>query len=167
MGYGRYAAQKGFDVLIEAMRAVPAELATLRLVGLGPDEAALRAQAEGMAHVRVEGPVDGPGAWLADVDAVAIPSRFEPFGTVALEARAAGRPIIVSGVDGLVDQAVAPELMVPPENPAALARAIIWLARQKLKPLGQAARDAVANAETTTITAWNQLLSGTCAAKAV
>jgi glycosyltransferase involved in cell wall biosynthesis len=42
---------------------------------------------------------------MASVDAVAMPSRREPYGLVALEALAAGRPLLVSAVDGLRDHA--------------------------------------------------------------
>lgn len=158
-GYGRYCPQKGFDTLIDAMRLVSPDVATLRLVGLGPDEKALRDQAVGMMHVTVEGPVTGPALLFADVDAVAIPSRFEAFGLVGLEARAAGCPIIVNAVDGLIDQALPmPELTVPPQDPVALAQAITWLARQDITALGATARKSIRWTEARTINGWNTLL---------
>jgi glycosyltransferase involved in cell wall biosynthesis len=158
-GYGRYCPQKGFDTLIDAMRLVKPGVATLRLVGLGPDEKALRELAAGMMHVTVEGPVAGPALLFGDVDAVAIPSRFEAFGLVGLEARAAGCPIIVSAVDGLIDQALpAPELTVLAEDPVALAKAITWLASQDISALGAAARKSVRWTEARTVNGWNQLL---------
>jgi D-inositol-3-phosphate glycosyltransferase len=158
-GYGRYCPQKGFDTLIDAMRLVKPSVATLRLVGLGPDEKALREQAAGMMHVTVEGPVAGPAELFGSVDAVAIPSRFEAFGLVGLEARAAGCPIIVSSVDGLIDQALPmPELTVPSEDPVALAKAITWLARQDISALGATARKSVKWTEARTVNGWNTLL---------
>jgi glycosyltransferase involved in cell wall biosynthesis len=159
-GYGRFSVQKGFDDLINAMRMVPRDLVTLRLVGLGEDEAALRAQAAGLPHVTVEGPAPGPEALLGDVDAVAIPSRFEAFGNAGAEARAAARPMIVTGVDGLIDQALpgVPELMVEPGDIQGLAGAIIWLAGQDITALGAAARRSVEGSEARTIDAWNALL---------
>jgi glycosyltransferase involved in cell wall biosynthesis len=158
-GYGRYCRQKGFDTLIDAMRLVPPNVATLRLVGLGPDERELRRQAAALPHVRIEGPVAGPAMLFGNVDAVAIPSRFEAFGLVAAEARAAGCPIIVSGIDGLIDQALPmPELTVPPQHPAALAQAIIWLADRDIAALGAIARQSVQFTEQHTIGAWNLLL---------
>jgi len=158
--YGRFSVQKAFDDLIAAMKLVPPEVATLRLVGLGEDEAALRAQAADVPNVTVEGPVPGPEALLGEVDAVVIPSRFEAFGNVGAEARAAGRPIIVTAVDGLIDQALpgVPELMVPPGDIARLAQAIIWLAGQDVTALGAVARESVAGTEARTISAWNGLL---------
>jgi glycosyltransferase involved in cell wall biosynthesis len=159
---GRYTSQKGFDILIAAMRLVPHDVATLRLAGLGPDEESLRKQASDLPHVRIEGPVSGPAGLLCDCDAVAIPSRFEAFGCVAAEARAAARPVILSAVDGLVDQSVSsPELRVPPQDPTALAKAIIWLAQQDITVLGALARQSVDGMEAATIAAWNGLLRET------
>jgi glycosyltransferase involved in cell wall biosynthesis len=159
--YGRYVSQKGFDVLIEAMRLVPPQIATLCLAGLGPDEAALRAQAAGLPHVTIQGAIASPAEFLAGTDAVAIPSRFEAFGNVGLEARAAARPIIVTTVDGLAGQALPPpELSVPAEEPWALARAIIWLAGQDVAKLGAQARATVSGAETHTIEGWNRVFFG-------
>ncbi len=94
-----------------------------------------------------------------DVDAIAIPSRFEAFGCVAAEARAAGRPMIVSAVDGLIDHAPsAPRLLVPPDDPAALARAIAWLARQDITVLGAGARQSFEGLDERAIADWNRLL---------
>lgn len=39
--------------------------------------------------------------WLASADAVVLPSRYEPFGIVALEAAAAGAPLVASSAGGL------------------------------------------------------------------
>jgi glycosyltransferase involved in cell wall biosynthesis len=158
-GYGRYSPQKGLDTLVAAMRLVPQHVTTLRLVGLGPDEAALRDQSADLPHVIVEGHTAGPVNLFRQVDALAIPSRFEAFGCVAAEARAAGRPIIVSNVDGLPGQALPPpQLCVAPDNPAALARAIMWLAEQDLARLGAAARQSIDGAEELACDAWRHLL---------
>jgi glycosyltransferase involved in cell wall biosynthesis len=158
--YGRYAPQKGFDTLIDAMRLVPGEVARLRLVGLGPDKEKLETQAAGLHHVTVDGPVSKPDFLLGAADAVVIPSRFEAFGNVGLESRAAARPIIVTNVDGLADQALPmPELTVPPEDPTALAGAINWLAAQDITSLGLSARGSVFGAEKHTIDSWNNLLA--------
>jgi glycosyltransferase involved in cell wall biosynthesis len=158
--YGRYTAQKGFDTLIDAMRLVSLDVATLRIAGLGPDEDALRAQARSLAHVTIEGPVQGPESLLSAVDAVVIPSRFEAFGNVGAEARAAGRPVIVTNVDGLAEQALAfRELTVPPDDPMALVDAIVWLAGQDLGILAGLSRRSTDGSELHTIGRWNDLLA--------
>ncbi len=142
--YGRFVPQKGFDILIEAMRHVPAALATLEIAGYGADAAALREAAANLPHVRITGPVDGPVGFLSRVQAVVIPSRWEAYGLVAQEARAAARPIIASDLDGLREQ-VDDEcgLLVPAEQPVRLAEAIRELASRPLEPMAGAARASV------------------------
>jgi D-inositol-3-phosphate glycosyltransferase len=138
---GRYHEQKGFGNLIKAMRSVAPEVATLKLAGLGPYSERLHALAEGMPHVMVGGPtVDVPG-FLAGVDIVAMPSRWESFGQVALEGRAAARPLISSAVDGLVEQTGKDwGWLVPEDDIRALSVAIHSAALADINRMGQAAR---------------------------
>jgi glycosyltransferase involved in cell wall biosynthesis len=158
--YGRYVPQKGFDVLIQAMRQVPASLATLELAGLGPDRADLEMAAEGLAHVKVGGPIDGPMEFLARVDAVVVPSRWEAFGLVAAEARAAARPVLAARTDGLVEQLDSRwGVLFSPEDPVALAAAIQSLASRDLAAMGAAARRSVDGALDMTIARWATLLN--------
>ena len=58
-----------------------------------------------------------------------VPSLYEPFGMVALEAIAACRPLIASDTGGLREIMAGLEgaLPVPPNDPQALARAILQL----------------------------------------
>ncbi|WP_068116387.1 glycosyltransferase [Tropicimonas marinistellae] len=102
---GRFDAQKGFDILIEAFRATSNPDLRLRLIGDGADRALLEALAEGDSRISFAGYQADPAAAMATLDAVAMPSRWEAYGLVALEARAAGRPLLVSPVDGLKDHA--------------------------------------------------------------
>jgi glycosyltransferase involved in cell wall biosynthesis len=48
--------------------------------------------------------VEDVAGFLAGVDVVAVPSRWEAYGMVANEAREAGRPVLVAPVDGLPEQ---------------------------------------------------------------
>ena len=71
-----------------------------------------------------------PGV-LRSVDVVACCPWYEPFGLVALEAMACGRPVVATAVGGVaetVDDGVT-GLLVPPANAGALADAIERLAR--------------------------------------
>ncbi|GAA3243770.1 glycosyltransferase family 4 protein [Pseudonocardia petroleophila] len=65
-------------------------------------------------------------ALLAGVDAVVLPSRYEPFGIVALEAAAAGAPLVASSAGGLGDIVVdgVSGVSFPPGDVPALARAV-------------------------------------------
>ena len=157
--YGRYVPQKGFDLLVAAMRLVPASAATLILAGSGPDHAVLAEAAQAMPHVTVGGPISNPQAFLADVDAVIVPSRWEAFGLVAAEARAAGRPVLAASVDGLVEQVRSDRGSVCAlDTPERIAAAITDLAERDLAAMGAAARRSVAGAIDSTIAGWAALL---------
>lgn len=110
---GRRVPQKGLDVLLEAMPRG----ARLRLVGEG-DPVAGRADTEDLGFL--------PSALdaMAEADVVVVPSRWEGFGLVALEAMAVGAPVIASAVDGLRDLVGDAAVLVPPDDPAALRTAI-------------------------------------------
>ncbi len=65
-------------------------------------------------------------AHYAAADVCVVPSYYEPFGLVAIEAMASGTPVVASKVGGL-QYTVLPEetgLLVPPKNDLALAAAI-------------------------------------------
>ncbi len=158
--YGRYVPQKGFDVLIHAMRLVPASVATLRIGGLGPDLEALQTAAYGLPHVSIGGKVTDVGGFLRAVDAVVIPSRWEAYGLVSAEARAAGRPVLATRTDGLVEQ-IDPAwgLLCDPQDPVALARAIQVMAGSDVQAMGQKARGSVVGALDATIAGWRALLT--------
>ena len=157
--YGRYAPQKGFDTLIAAMRLLPPGLATLDLAGYGPDEAALRDAAAGLPNVRIGGKINGPLAFLSGVDAIVVPSRWEAFGLVAAEARAAGRPVLAAAVDGLAEQIMpAWGAVYHGDSPAALAAAIEAFAARDHAAMSEAARQSVAGALSITVGLWARLL---------
>jgi len=114
----------------------------LELAGGGPDEARLRARAAKLANVTVHGSISDIPAFLSRADAVVIPSRWEPWGNVCLEAKAAGRPVIASDVDGLREQVQGCGLLVPPDDPAALVAAIRAFDGERLPRWGAAGRAA-------------------------
>ena len=65
-------------------------------------------------------------AWMRAADVVVVPSRREPLGLAAVEALACGTPVIASAVGGLKEVVRDGEngLLVPPEDPAAIAAAL-------------------------------------------
>lgn len=117
---------KGVDVAIAAMRLVRHD-AQLVIAGDGPERE--RVSRLGDHRVRWLGAVDAAqrDRWLGSASAVAIPSRVLPNGRtegmpmIALEALAAGVPVVASAVGGLRDLPVA---LVPPDDPQALAAAL-------------------------------------------
>jgi glycosyltransferase involved in cell wall biosynthesis len=136
---GRIADWKGQDVLVHALAEPALAEIDARAVIAGdaypgeeaPDIAAL-ARALGVED-RVEflGFTPNPEQVLASVDAVAVPStRPDPLPNSALEALAAGRPVVAAAHGGLTEIVKEGEtgFLIEPGNPQALATALRRLA---------------------------------------
>jgi glycosyltransferase involved in cell wall biosynthesis len=94
VGVGRLVPQKGFDVLVRAAAGLPVQVT---LAGEGPDAAALAALARGLeVELRLPGWQPRLGPLLESAHLVAIPSRWEGFGLVAVEALASRRAVLAS-----------------------------------------------------------------------
>ncbi len=126
---GRLTRQKGFDVLVDAVRLLADDGVPVRVTvgGEGPESADLARRAAGLP-VELLGEVDDVGAWLAGLDLVVLPSRYEGLPFVLLEAMAAGVPVVATDVGDVRDAVDGTVALVPPEDPAALAAAIRGLA---------------------------------------
>ncbi len=139
---GRVDPIKGIDTLLHAVRHLRASsepLPTVVFVGGELDEqgqptGALAAIANDAAALGVADrfqfvgsqPQDRLPLFYAAADVVAVPSRYESFGLVAVEAMASGTPVVASSAGGLtftVEDGVA-GLLVPPQQPSALAAAL-------------------------------------------
>ncbi|MBD2743467.1 glycosyltransferase family 1 protein [Coleofasciculus sp. FACHB-1120] len=83
-------------------------------------------------------------AYYAAADVCVVPSHYEPFGLVAIEAMASGTPVVASDVGGLQFTVVPEEtgLLAPPKDAAAFAAAIdrILANPEWRKQLGKKAR---------------------------
>ena len=128
--------RKGIDVLLDSLVRLAARglRPPLWIAGDGPERERLLAQVErsGLAgQVHFLGPRDDVGNLLGASDVVVLPSRREGLGVAALEAMAAGRPLVASAVGGLNEAVVDGRtgLLVPPEDAAALATALERLLR--------------------------------------
>ena len=105
---GRLVYEKGFQLALEAMPGLVERLGNVRFLvaGSGTAEADLRRQATELG-------LDDHGTfmgWIGDdvlhslyrvADLTVVPSLYEPFGLVALEAMASGCPCIVADTGGL------------------------------------------------------------------
>lgn len=111
--FGRLAAEKGIDDLLQALRQVRASMPAVRLdlVGAGPLEAQLRAR---ILELGLADAVTLHGALpLADVVpllyrslAMVVPSHREPWGLVVNESLSYGCPVVVSDRCGCVPELV-------------------------------------------------------------
>jgi glycosyltransferase involved in cell wall biosynthesis len=124
---GRLAFQKGFDVLLRAMREL--DEATAVIVGDGEERLPLQALARslGVADRTIwAGWSDDVPSRVRSFDVFVLPSRFEGFPLAVLEALLAEKPVVAADV-GSVAEAVVPGetgFLVPPDDPGALAAAI-------------------------------------------
>ena len=100
---GRLDRQKGFDVLVKAFRKTTSSDIALHIYGEGDEEPHLRDLAKGDPRIHFCGFVEDPIDAMRAVDVVAMPSRWEAYGLVAIEALAAGRKLLVCDIDGLRD----------------------------------------------------------------
>ncbi|MCA1648580.1 MAG: glycosyltransferase family 4 protein [Chloroflexi bacterium] len=147
---GRLALQKGQRHLIAAMplllERVPRAHAVIAGGGDLEDYLIELASEMGVAEqVHVLGPRRDVPALMHAIDVFVMPSIWEGFGLVLLEAMAAGRPIVASRV-ATIPEVVADGqtgLLVPAGDPLALATALAELAEQpdKAMRLGEAGRE--------------------------
>jgi D-inositol-3-phosphate glycosyltransferase len=136
---GRLAPIKGLETLLDAMARLRAAGTRVHLSIVGGDadeplnghEGVLRAR---LARLDLRGAVTFVGAqpqerlraWYVAADATVLPSHYESFGMVAMEAMACGIPVVASRVGGLqttVRDGVT-GLLVPDHDPVALAGAL-------------------------------------------
>lgn len=92
-------------------------------------------------------PAEEVPAWLQAADVVVVPSRREPLGLAAVEALACGIPVVAASVGGLRDVVHDGEngLLIPPDDPAALAAALRRLGDADLRARLGAAGPASVN----------------------
>lgn len=147
---GRLAPEKGVDVLLDAWALARRQgvVGTLCLVGEGPERPALerRARDHGiLGAVRFAGPAADVVPWLGAADAFVLPSRLEGLSVALLEAMASGLPAIAADVGGTRAAAGGAAVLVPPEDPRALAEALAAVLSDPAgaEALGEAARRRV------------------------
>ncbi|GBR09387.1 glycosyltransferase [Acetobacter oeni] len=137
--FGRLLTYKGLDLLAAALAMMPAGLAfECRIVGHGPESAALRALA-GLPHVRVENrwvPESEIPALIAWADVMLLPYREASQSGVGAIALSAGRWVVSTNVGGLREQFQdrSRALLCEPTAVAFCARLVELAERQPLLP---------------------------------
>ncbi len=135
---GRLVPEKGLDTLINALPIILANGVNVKLVVVG--EGPQKEMYQGMVndyglHEKVffAGHIDDwtLRALYRVADVTVVPSKFEPFGIVALEAMAAHCPLVTTttgGLNEIVDDG-STGLKVPTDDPNALAGAVLRIVR--------------------------------------
>ena len=161
---GRFDPRKGIETLVRAMgESKFYELKQLQLIiggGCTPGNS------DGQERDRIAGIVNELGmsectsfpgclsreilpAYYAAADVCVVPSHYEPFGLVAIEAMACGTPVVASDVGGLQFTVINEEtgLLVPPQNVPAFNHAIDKILSNPAwqQELGKAAKSRVSN----------------------
>ncbi len=153
---GRLASNKGLLTLVDAFASLRRAHPDAELVLVGEDGGmapAVRGRAASLGlgnSVHVVGHVPDErelAAAYREARFLALPSDYEAFGLVLLEALAQGTPVIASRVGG-IPEFVPDEkagLLVPPGVPAELARAMerLWSDRELATRLARYGRDEV------------------------
>lgn len=132
---GRLVEQKDYPTQLRAFAIAARAEPRLRMVlaGDGPLRPAVEAQ---LRELGVADRVVLLGNWtrvpelLRALDVFVLASKFEPYGVALLEAKCAGAPIVATSVNEipkLLEEGVT-GLLVPPEDPEAMARAFTRLA---------------------------------------
>jgi glycosyltransferase involved in cell wall biosynthesis len=153
---GRLASNKGLLELTDAFATVARADPSAQLVLIGEDggqRAAVedRVRALGLERrVHLLGHIDDESLVAAayrEARVFVLPSEYEAFGLVLLEALAQGTPVVASRVGGIpeVVEEGRSGLLVPPRSPAALAEAVLrlWNDRELARTLGRYGRDEV------------------------
>jgi glycosyltransferase involved in cell wall biosynthesis len=171
---GRYIAIKAVDVLVQAYQIYRSQVSNpWTLVCCGQGE--LASQLQGQQGIDNRGflqPTEMQQVWQS-AGAFILPSRFDPWPLALVEAAAAGLPIICTNGCGSAVEVIRPwynGLIIPKENPKALAKAMLNLHNQyaDLSTWGKRSQQLAAPyAADIWATRWQELLHDVCKIKTV
>lgn len=156
LSVGAVTALKGYDVLAAALAELDDLTWTCRGVGSTSVEPGFAA---GLGDVvRLTGPLtrEQLDATYAEADLLVLASRSESYGMVVTEALARGLPVVASDVGGVAEALDGGGVLVPPQDPAALAAALRrWLVDERHR----AALRAAARARRTRLAGWDRTVT--------
>lgn len=150
---GQLDERKGINVLLSAFEMILARLPETRLVlaGEGPLREMIESEVREKGwekNVVLAGFVDEVAAVMHALDVLVLPSYWEGFGIVIIEAMACARPVIttnISSMPEIVEDERTGYLIAPGDSNALAERALTLLQDEPLRArMGQAARQRVA-----------------------
>lgn len=158
--YGRLEEQKGFVGLIEQFKTLDNPYLRLLIGGTGSLQKKLDDAACGDPRISFYGLITKLDDFLGQCHAIIIPSRWEPWGMVALEARSAGRPIICTAVDGLTEQTTGCGLLVTDHcDIASTIQQYINIPNHEKDEWSRSARESTLNEWDQHVSQWRTLLT--------
>lgn len=150
---GRLVVEKGFDIIIKAMKLIIQEKPLVKLIvaGEGPELHRLEKLVEILklkSSVFFTGwiPQENIRAFYINSDIVLLSSVYpEPFGRVSIEAMSFGKPLVASDIGGIPEAVIdgVNGFLVPPGNYSAMAKAVLTLIRDCLlrEKMGKAGQE--------------------------
>jgi glycosyltransferase involved in cell wall biosynthesis len=140
LAIGRLSPEKGFDLLIEAMKSVSQKFPSARLMilGTGPEEATLKARCSELdldRFVTFAGYEKMPYSYYPGTTLFVLPSRHEGMPNALLEAFSAGLPLVATPASGGIVELLQdhPQSWIVPEiSSAALSTTLVQAIRQLL-----------------------------------
>ena len=133
---GRFDRQKGLDLLLDGLAQSRRKDIRLHLIGDGDrkDGASRQDDPRVIEHGWIAH--DALDSWYRAADAVVMPSRWEGFGLVAIEAMRNGTPVLASRCGALPEVVNDAGLLFDPKDPAAIAAMIDSLSLDDLREMG-------------------------------
>ncbi len=139
---GRYDRQKGLDLLVKAWRDVRLADVHLWIIGDATLPDAVVVEKQDNVHCLGWIPNTDIDAYIQSSDGMIVPSRWEGFGLVALEAMRNGKAVLASRVGGLNElvQDGSNGFFIDPEDTDSLIEAILKLDKNELARMGDVAK---------------------------
>lgn len=148
----RLAPGKGIEYLLQALPLVIRHFPRVKcfIVGQGPEEGKLKElsrQLEISPHTVFTGLRNDIQDIISISEVFVLPSLFEGFSNVLLEAMALGKPVVATRIPGNDELVIDGKtgILIPPQNPQSLANAILSLLKepQKGREMGEGGRERI------------------------
>jgi len=158
---GRLNQIKGIDVALQLITTNTTSKTDFLFAGYGELASEVADAAEAYSNVTSLGEYENPEEYLRQADIILIPSRLDTYGLTALEARAAGKPIIVARTCGLTNQADGCGFVFEQGDTDALTKIIARLVDSAcLRDLSSNARHSAAQHNLLATQRWTQVFEG-------